>query len=59
MGIVNVIAIVVGILLIAIAVGSTIASLRYLHCLNYDIAFMSFIALMCGVAAILAGIYLK
>lgn len=59
MGIMNVVAIVAGILLIAIAVGSIIASFRYLRCLDPDISFMSIVALMCGVAAILAGIYLK
>ena len=59
MGIMNVVAIVAGILLIAIAVGSTIASVRCLRCLDYDIIFMSIIVLMCGVVAILAGIYLK
>ena len=57
MGIMNVIAIVVGILLVTIAVGSTSVSFRYFRCLDPDIAFMSIIALMCGVAAILAGIY--
>ena len=59
MGIMNVITIVAGILLIAIVTGSIIASFHCLRCLNYDIAFMSTIALMCGVAAILAGICLK
>lgn len=59
MGIMNVVAIVAGILLVIIAVGSTSVSFRYLRCLNYDIAFMSIVALICGVAAILAGIYLK
>ena len=59
MGIMNIIAIVVGILLITIAVGSTSVSFRYLRCLDPDISFMSIIALMCGVAAIIAGIYLK
>lgn len=58
MGIMNVVAIVVGILLIAIAVGSIIASFHYLCYLDPDISFMSIVALMCGVAAILAGIYL-
>ena len=37
MGIMNVIAIVVGILLVTIAVGSTIVSFRYLRCLDPDI----------------------
>lgn len=59
MGIMNVIAIVVGILLVTIAVGSTSVSFRYLRCLDPDICFMSIIVLMCGVVAILAGIYLK
>ena len=59
MGIMNIIAIVVGIVLVTMAVGSTSVSLRYLHCLDPDITFMSIVALMCGVAAILAGIYLK
>ena len=57
MGIMNIIAIVVGVLLVSIAVGSTSVSLRYLRCLDPDIAFMSIVALMCGVTAILAGIY--
>lgn len=59
MGIMNIVAIVVGVLLVAIAAGATIVSLRYLRRLDYDISFMSIVALMCGVAAILAGIYLK
>lgn len=59
MGIMNVVAIVAGILLVTIAVGSTIVSACFLRCLNYDISFMLIIALICGVAAILAGIYLK
>ena len=59
MGIMNVIAIVVGILLVTIAVGSTIVSFRYLRCLDPDICFMSIVAIVCGVAAIFAGIYLK
>ena len=59
MGIMNVVAIVVGVLLITIAVGATVVSFHYIRCLNYDISFMSIIALMCGVAAILAGIYLQ
>ena len=58
MGIMNVVIIVVGILLIAIAVGATVVSFHYLRYLDYDISFMSIVALMCGVAAILAGIYL-
>ena len=59
MGIMNIIAIVIGVLLIAIAVGSIGVSISCLRCLDPDIAFMSIVALMCGVAAILAGIYLK
>lgn len=59
MGIMNIVAIVVGILLVIIAVGSTSVSFRYLRCLDPDISFMSIIALMCGVAAIITGIYLK
>ena len=59
MGIMNIFAIVTGILLVTIAVGSTIVSFRCLHCLDPDIAFMSIVAFVCGVVAILAGIYLK
>ena len=59
MGIMNIIAIIVGVLLVSIAVGSTSVSFRYLRCLDHDIAFMSIIAFACGVAAILTGIYLK
>lgn len=59
MGIMNVVAIIVGVLLVTIAAGSTSLSFRYFRCLDYDICFMSIIALMCGVAAILAGTYLK
>ena len=59
MGIMNIFAIVVGILLVTIAVGSNIVSYRYFHRLDPDISFMSIVALMCGVAAILTGIYLK
>lgn len=58
MGVMNVIAIVVGVVLVTMAVGSTIVSYRCLRCLDPDIAFMSITALMCGVAAIFAGIYL-
>ena len=57
MGIMNIVAIIAGILLVTIAVGSTIVSFRYLRCLDPDIAFMSIVALICGVAAIFAGIY--
>ena len=59
MGIMNVIAIVVGILLVTIAVGSTGVSISRLRYLDPDIAFMSIVAFVCGVVAILAGIYLK
>lgn len=59
MGIMNVVAIVVGILLVVIAVGSTIVSVHSLRCLDPDVAFMSITAFVCGVVAILAGIYLK
>lgn len=58
MGIMNVIAIVVGVVLVTMAVGSTIVSYRCLHRLDPDIAFMSITTLICGVAAIFAGIYL-
>lgn len=57
MGIMNIVAIITGILLVTIAVGSTSVSFRYLRCLDPDIAFMSIVVLMCGVTAILAGIY--
>ena len=59
MGIMNVFAIVAGILLVIIAVGSTVVSARSLRYLDPDIAFMSIVAFICGAAAILAGIYLK
>ena len=59
MGIMNIVAVVIGVLVITIAVGSTSVSFRYFRCLDPDIAFMSIVAFMCGVAAILAGIYLK
>ena len=59
MGIMNIFAIVVGILLVTIAVGSTIVSYRYCQCLDPGILFVSITALMCGVAAILAGTYLE
>ena len=59
MGIMNIIAIIVGVALITIAVDSIIASFRCLCYLDYNIRFMSIVTLMCGVAAILAGIYLK
>ena len=55
----SIFAIVTGVLLVAIAVGSAIVSYRYFHCLDPDVLFMSITALMCGVAAILAGTYLK
>ena len=59
MGIMNIISIVVGVLLVTMAVGSTSVSISRFRCLDPDVAFMSIVALMCGVAAILAGIYLK
>ena len=59
MDIMNVAAIVVGIILITIAVGSIIVSISRLRYLDPDVAFMSIVAFMCGVAAILAGIYLR
>ena len=57
MGVMNIVSIVVGILLIAIVVGATVVSFHYLRRLDYDISFMSIVALLCGVVAILAGIY--
>ena len=59
MGIMNIVALVVGVLLVTMAVGSTSVSFRYLRCLDPDICFMSIVAIVCGVAAIFAGIYLK
>ena len=59
MGIMNIIAIVVGVLLVTMAVGSIGVSISRLRCLDPDILFMSITALICGVVAILAGIYLK
>ena len=59
MGIMNIFAIVTGILLVTIAVCSIIASLHCLCYLDPDILFISITTLICGVAAILAGIYLK
>ena len=59
MGIMNIIAIVVGAVLVTMAVGSTSVSFRYLRCLDPDVAFMSIVAFVCGAVAILAGIYLK
>lgn len=58
MDIMNIVVIVVGILLIAIAVGATVVSFHYLRRLDYDISFASIIVLLCGAVAILAGIYL-
>lgn len=55
----NIFSIVIGVLLITIAVGAIIASFRCLYYLDHDICFMSIVALMCGVAAILAGTYLE
>lgn len=59
MGIMNIIAIVVGVVLVTMAVGSTSVSISRLRCLDPDILFMSITAFVCGVVAILAGIYLK
>ena len=59
MDIMNIIAIVVGVVLVTMAVGSTGVSISRLRYLDPDIAFMLIVALMCGVAAILTGIYLK
>ena len=59
MGIMNIIAIVVGIVLVTMAIGLTSVSISRLRCLDPDVAFMSIVAFACGVAAILAGIYLK
>ena len=59
MGIMNIVVIIVGVLLVTMAVGSTGVSISCLRCLDPDIAFMSITALICGVVAILAGIYLK
>lgn len=59
MGIMNIIAIVVGVVLVTMAVGSIGVSISCLRCLDPDIAFMSIVAFVCGVVAILAGIYLK
>ena len=59
MGIMNIFAIVTGVLLITIAVCSIIASFHYLCYLDPDVLFASIVAFVCGVVAILAGIYLK
>ena len=59
MGIMNIFAIVAGVVLITITVGSIVASFRCLNRLDPDILFISITTLICGVAAILAGIYLK
>ena len=59
MGIMNIFAIVTGVVLITITAGSIIASFRCLNRLDPDILFMSITALICGVAAILSVIYLK
>lgn len=55
----NIFSIVTGVLLIIISVGAIIASFRCLYYLDHDICFMSIVTFVCGVAAILAGIYLK
>ena len=59
MGIMNIFAIVAGVVLITITVGSIVASFRCLNRLDPDILFISITTLICGVAAILAGTYLK
>ena len=59
MGIMNIIAIVFGILLATMAVGSIGVSISRLRYLDPDVVFMSIVAFMCGAVAILAGIYLK
>ena len=59
MGTMNIFAIVVGVLLVTMAVGSTGVSISRLRCLDPDVAFISIVAFVCGVVAILAGIYLK
>ena len=59
MSFMNIVSIVTGVLLIAIAVGSTIVSFHYLRRIDCYYFFMLIIASICGVAAILAGVYLK
>ena len=59
MGIMNIIAIVFGILLVTMAVGSIGVSISRLRYLDPDVAFMSIVAFVCGAVVILAGIYLK
>ena len=59
MGIMNIFAIVTGVVLITITAGSIIASFRCLNRLDPDILFISITTLICGVAAILAGTYLE
>ena len=59
MGIMNIVAIVVGVVLVTMAVGSTSVSISCLRCLDPGIAFMSITVLICGIVAILAGIYIK
>lgn len=59
MGIMNIIAIVVGVVLVTMAVGSIGVSISCLHRPDPDVLFMSITAFVCGVVAILAGIYLK
>ena len=59
MDIMNIIAIVVGVVLVTMAVGSTGVSISRLRYLDPDIALMLIVAFMCGAVAILAGIYLK
>ena len=59
MDIMNIIAIVVGVVLVTMAVGLTGVSISRLRYLDPDLAFMLIVAFMCGAVAILAGIYLK
>ena len=59
MGIMDIVAIIVGVVLIAIAALSISASFRCLRYIDYDIAVLSITASMCGIAAILAGILFR
>ena len=59
MSFMNIVSIVTGVLLVTIAAGSNIMSLHYLRRIDCYYFFMLIIASICGVAAILAGIYLK
>ena len=44
MGIMNIVVIIVGVLLVTMAVGSTSVSISRLRCLDPDVAFMSIVA---------------